>query len=223
MLRAARLTPPPRLPSPGIGAPNPLLVRAKLEIFNHLDESRPQVITTAASSWHGPVSTRVRTLVLLPGMPQAERVSGVCPLPPQPRSTSSSLPDPVGTPTCWACSPVTASRRVVPLVSWRSPTMTRSPTAPVRSRCLRAEEVSGDGGTGKSSLNSEPGAGGSKDQGRVRVQGPGSGQAGRQAGRQTHVPQHSSTEVRSAAWEAGSSARATGTPTDTTRTGSGYT
>ena len=39
----------------------------------------------------------------------------------------------------------------------------------------------------------------------------------------THVPQHSSTEVCSAAWEAGSSAWATGTPTDTTRTGSGYT
>lgn len=39
----------------------------------------------------------------------------------------------------------------------------------------------------------------------------------------THVPQHSSTEVCSAAREAGSSAWATGTPTDTTRTGSGYT
>lgn len=59
-----------------------------------------------------------------------------------------------------------------------------------------------------------------KIEGRMTIQGSGTGQP---CLRVTHVPQHSSTEVCSAAWEAGASAWATGTPTDTTRTGSGYT
>lgn len=52
------------------------------------------------------------------------------------RTIPSGLWGPCGSDTCWACSPVTARRRVMPLVSGRSPVMTRSPMAPVRSRCL---------------------------------------------------------------------------------------
>lgn len=57
------------------------------------------------------------------------------------------------------------------------------------------------------------------DGGGVRLQDP----WGQSTHMGTHVPQHSSTEVCRATWEAGASACATGTPTDTTRTGSGYT
>lgn len=49
----------------------------------------------------------------------------------------------------------------------------------------REKEVKGHGGTERSNLSSNPGAGGSKDQRRVRISGPGLGQAERSDSRPT--------------------------------------
>lgn len=52
-----------------LGVLDPLLLRAKLEIFNNQDQSRHQIVITDASSWYGHISAHVRTLVLLLGIP----------------------------------------------------------------------------------------------------------------------------------------------------------
>lgn len=83
MVRPARLT---------FGALDPLLLRAKLEVFNNQDQSRPQIVITDASSWYGHISAHVRTLVLLLGIPS---LSVSCA--PRPPSTLSSF---LG-PACW--------------------------------------------------------------------------------------------------------------------------